>query len=422
MTDSQQTEQLRTKAKQFAIGILKLFGSLPKTPEIHAIEAPLVKAATTLAADCRALARAWSEDEFLTKRGIAAGDADDCVFWLELLSAAGTDHEQPIHALLEDIAEIVALLSICNESDQPASPRASDDPLPVPVQSESLPPPLPTDFHGLRVLSFESRMATEMTRLIERHGGVPVVVPALREIPIPLQDNEAVFRLGVRLILGQVDILILLTGVGTKALFDVLQTRYPMAEIAEALKKVIVVTRGPKPQAALKTLGLEPNITVPEPNTWVEVVSTLDEYRPVKGFRVAVQEYGISNPDLLEALKQRGAEVFPVPIYHWALPEEVGLLRHVIGEMVDGKIDVMLITNAAQLDHVMQLVEQEGKTELFREACKKVVVASIGPTASERLRHYELPIDFEPSHPKMGILVKETSQRVHTALQSKRRN
>lgn len=419
MTDSQHTEQLRTKAKQFAIGILKLFGSLPKTPETHAIEAPLVKAATTLAADCRALARAWSEDDFLTKRGVAAGDADDCVFWLELLSAAGTDHEQPIHALLEDVSEIVALLSICGDSDQPASPTASAKVSPAPVTSEPPPPPLPTDFHGLRVLSFESRMATEMTRLIERHGGVPVVVPALREIPIPLQDNGAVFRFGVRLMLGQVDILILLTGTGTKTLFEVLQTRYPLADIAQALKKVIVVTRGPKPQAALKALGLEPNITVPEPNTWVEIVSTLDEYRPVKGFRVAVQEYGMSNPDLLEALRQRGAEVFPVPIYRWALPEEVGLLRHVIGELVEGKIDVMLITNAAQLDHVMQLVEQEGKTELFKDACKKMVVASIGPTASERLRHYDLPIDFEPSHSKMGVLVKEVSRQVHALRQTK---
>ena len=419
MTDSQQTEQLRTKAKQFAIGILKLFGDLPKTPETHAIEAPLAKAATSLAANCRALARAWSEDDFLTKRGVAAGDADDCVFWLELLSAAATDHEQPIHALLEDVAEIVALLSICNEPDQPTSPVASADTSPAQVPSAPPPPPLPTDFHGLRVLSFESRMATEMTRLIERNGGVPVVVPALREIPIPLQDNGAVFRLGARLMIEQIDILILLTGTGTKALFEVLQTRYPLAELTAALKKVIVVTRGPKPQAALKAFGLEPNITVPEPNTWVEVVSTLDEYRPVKGFRVAVQEYGMSNPDLLEALKQRGADVFPVPIYRWALPEEVGLLRHVIGELVDGKIDVMLITNAAQLDHVMQLVEQEGKTELFKGACKKVVVASIGPTASERLRYYDLPIDFEPSHPKMGVLVKEVSTQVHALRQTK---
>jgi len=49
-----------------------------------------------------------------------------------------------------------------------------------------------------------------------------------------------------------------------------------------------------------------------------------------------------------------------------------------------------------------------------------MVVASIGPTASERLRHYDLPIDFEPSHSKMGVLVKETSEQAHRLLEAKR--
>jgi len=163
-------------------------------------------------------------------------------------------------------------------------------------------------------------MATEMARLIKRYGGEPLVVPAVREIPIPLQDNGAVFRFGVKLILHQVDILILMTGVGAKALFEVLQTRYPLAEIIEALKKTIVVTRGPKPLAVLKAMGMDANITVPEPNTWHDVIATLDYYRPVQGLRIAIQEYGVSKPEMIEDLKKRGAEVFSVPVYRWALP------------------------------------------------------------------------------------------------------
>src|SRR5512146_207742 len=420
MTGSEQTDQLRTKTKQFAIGILKLFGTLPKTPETLAIQTPLVKAATTLAANSRALARAWSEDDFHRNRNLACGDADDCVFWLELLGAAGTDQDQSIQALLEEVAEIVALLSICGEPDKPAATQPAAEAVPPPVPAGPPPPPLPTDFQGLRVLSFESRMSAEMTRLIERNAGQPLVAPALREIPIPLQDNGAVFRFGVKLILQQIDILILMTGVGTKALFEILRTRYPLAELIEALRKTIVVTRGPKPLAALKTLGVEANITVPEPNTWQDVIATLDYYRPVQGLRIVIQEYGMPNPDMIEDLTKRGAEVFPVPIYRWALPEDTGPLKAAIGEILDGKVDVMLVTNAAQIDHVMQIVDQEGKTELFREACKKLLVASIGPTASERLKHYELPVDFEPSHPKMGILVKETGERASSLLQEKR--
>jgi uroporphyrinogen-III synthase len=273
-------------------------------------------------------------------------------------------------------------------------------------------------FSGLRVVSFESRMAREMARLIEHYGGHPLVAPALREIPI--QDNPAALRFGVRLIDGQVDILILLTGIGTTTLFEILRSRHPMSSIMEGLTQTATVARGPKPVAALKTLGITPALTVPEPNTWVEVISTLDEYRPVKGLRVAVQEYGTSNPELLEALRRRGAEVFPVPIYRWALPEDTGPLKQVLGEILSGTVQVMLVTNAAQIDHVMQLLEQKGTTAQFKEACRKMVVASIGPTASERLRHYDLPIDFEPSHPKMGVLVKETSEQAHALLIPKR--
>ncbi len=266
-------------------------------------------------------------------------------------------------------------------------------------------------FNGLTVASFESRMAAEMTRLIERHGGRPLVAPALREIP--LEDHSAAIRFGEQLLTEGVDVLVLLTGAGTATLLDILHRRYAKDKVASALKNTILIARGPKPVAALKNLGFQPTLTVPEPNTWVDVVSTLDEYRPMKGLRVAVQEYGLPNLDLREALKQRGASVVSVPVYRWALPEDIAPLRQVLGELLAGHVQVMLVTNAAQIDHAMQVVEQDGQSTQFRESCKKVVVASIGPTASERIRSHGLSVDFEPSHGKMGILVKETSEQAH---------
>ena len=186
------------------------------------------------------------------------------------------------------------------------------------------------------------------------------------------------------------------------------------------MKETVLIARGPKPVAALKALGFQPTLTVPEPNTWVDVVSTLDAHRPVKGLRVAVQEYGLPNRDLLEALKQRGASVASVPVYRWALPEDTAPLKQVIKQMLAGQVQVMLVTNAAQIDHVMLVVEQEGKTAEFKTICRKLVIASIGPTASERIRNHGLTVDFEPSHGKMGILVKETSEQAHRLLDAKR--
>ena len=273
-------------------------------------------------------------------------------------------------------------------------------------------------FNGMTIAAFETRMATELTRLIERHGGRPLVTAALREIS--LEDNSATQEFGVRLMNGRVDLLILMTGVGTTTLFDLLKTSYSWPILLTALQRCVLVARGPKPVATLKAAGLHATLTVPEPNTWHDIMRTLDEHRPVKGLRVVLQEYGVSNPDLLNALEQRGAEVFPVPIYKWALPEDLAPIRHALEEIMAGRVHVVLITNAIQVDHVMQVLEQDGKVQPFQTALKKMVVASIGPTASERLRHHHWPVDFEPSHPKMGVLVKEVSEQVSKALHQKR--
>jgi uroporphyrinogen-III synthase len=273
-------------------------------------------------------------------------------------------------------------------------------------------------FNGMTVAAFESRMAIEITRLIGRFGGRPLVAPVLREVP--LQDNPTVHEFGMRLMAGRVDLLIVLTGVGTTTLFDLLKTRYPWSSIVDAVQGVAIIARGPKSVAALKAVGIQATLTVPEPNTWVDLISALDQRRPVRGLRVAVQEYGVSNPDLLQALEQRGAEVLPVPIYKWALPEDLGPIRHVLEEIIAGRVHVILITNAIQIDHVMQVLEQDGKGEAFCMALKRLVVASIGPTASERLRHHDWPVDFEPSHSKMGILVKEVAEQASTILDRKR--
>ena len=273
-------------------------------------------------------------------------------------------------------------------------------------------------FGGLKVAAFESRMAEEMDRLIARYGGQPLVAPSMREIP--LEDNHAVFRFGDQLLARQFDMVILLTGVGTRTMVEALKTRQPLDTIKAALARVSLVARGPKPIAALKELGLTPEIAVPEPNTWRDVLQALDDRKPVAGLRVAVQEYGVSNAELLDALRQRGAIVTRVPVYRWALPEDTAPLRQVLDAILAGQVDVVLITNAVQVDHVMQMLSEDNQAERFRQVMRRIVVASVGPTASERLRSHGLPVDLEPSHPKMGILVKEASERAPLLLQQKR--
>jgi uroporphyrinogen-III synthase len=268
---------------------------------------------------------------------------------------------------------------------------------------------------GMRVISFESRRANEMGELIRRQGGVPFVAPAMREVP--LEDNTQAFDFAERLFHGEFDMVIFLTGVGTRALNKVLGSRYRPEQFAEALRKITTVARGPKPAAALREMNVPITILVPAPNTWHEVLAAT-EGRPEK--RVAVQEYGKSNVELLEALAARGAEVTRVPAYHWALPEDSAPLHEAARRIASANVDVILFTTSVQVAHLMQVAAEEGVADAVRAGFSDAVVVSIGPTTTEALEEYGIVPDITPTQSKMGFLVKETAEQAPSILQRKR--
>ena len=96
-------------------------------------------------------------------------------------------------------------------------------------------------FKGVRVLALESRRSAETAELIRKQGGVPFVAPSMREVPV--SSNDAVFAFAERLYAGGFDMMILLTGVGTRQLARVLDA----GRFAAALRKL--TDRGARPQA-----------------------------------------------------------------------------------------------------------------------------------------------------------------------------
>ena len=273
------------------------------------------------------------------------------------------------------------------------------------------------NLQGLKVVSFESRRAREMAELIRRYGGEPMVAPSMREVP--LSENRDALELLPQIEAGRFDLLILMTGVGTRRLNEALLTQYPQERILSALGNVRLVARGPKPIAALRERGLQPAITVPEPNTWREILSTLDAAVDLRGKRIAIQEYGIANPELIAALETRGAAVTPIPIYRWALPEDLAPLRAAIEKILAGNVDVALFTNGAQVDHVFQIARNDKVDDDLRRAFKKIVVGSVGPVCTQVLRQFGLAPDIEPGHPKMGSLIAEVAASARAVLSTK---
>lgn len=279
--------------------------------------------------------------------------------------------------------------------------------------------PSNADFDGLRVASFESRRAEDMARLIERHGGAAHVAPSMREVP--LDDNPQAVQLAQRLMTGQVDVVIFMTGVGFKHLLAAVERQVDRERFLASLADCTTIARGPKPVAAMREVKLAPTHRVAEPNTWRELLALIDVDVPIANHCVVLQEYGVSNPSLIAGLEARGARLECLKVYNWELPEDTGPLEANVRALASGGRDVVMFTSANQVLNVLRMAEQLDVADGLREALRNTVVVSIGPTTSEMLRDEGLPVDMEPSHPKMGHMVTEAAENCRSLLERKRR-
>jgi len=277
-------------------------------------------------------------------------------------------------------------------------------------------------FNAQRVLALESRHAKEIAKLITSYGGSPTVAPAVREVSLESRDA---LDFAANLIAGKFDLVIFLTGAGARALFTAVEGSYTRQEIAVALERTVVVARGVKPVSALREIGVKPSFVAPEPNTWRELLRILDDEvvatYPLKGLQIAVQEYGVPSKELLAGLRERGACVTTVPVYQWSLPEDIVPLQQAAKSIAAGELDVILLTSAIQITHLFQIAAELNLGESVRHGLERMVIASIGPSTSERIRALGLQPDMEASHPRMGFLVKEAAERSAGLLQQKQK-
>lgn len=262
----------------------------------------------------------------------------------------------------------------------------------------------------------ESRRAEMMEQLIRRHGGVPFVAPSVREIPF--EQHEETYAWAERLFAGDFEMVVLMTGAGLTFLGDILAERYPREMFAAALRKVTIVSRGPKPAAVLYEMGVSARIMVPEPNTWREILTVIAA-RPER--RITIQEYGRANPEFVAAIERLGAEVSAISIYRWALPSDLGPLSEAVRRIAERECDVVLFTTSIQLTHLLEVAERLGRAAEVRQAlAKDVAIGSVGPVMDGALADCGFSPDIVPAHPKMPVLVRTAAEMAASVLAKKR--
>ncbi|HEX5102513.1 MAG TPA: uroporphyrinogen-III synthase, partial [Pirellulaceae bacterium] len=227
-------------------------------------------------------------------------------------------------------------------------------------------------FKDLRVAALESRNSAEIARLIEKFGGRPFVSPSMREVPI--EQNREAIDFANRLITGGIDVMIFLTGVGFRHLLAAVEKHVDRQRYLDSLSDIATICRGPKPVAAMAAVGLKPTHRVPEPNTWRELLATIDGGISIANQNVGLQEYGITNRSLIAGLEARGARVVNVRVYQWDLPVDTKPLEENIRAIAAGERDVLIFTSAHQVANLLRMAQQLGLEPELRAALKTMAV------------------------------------------------
>jgi uroporphyrinogen-III synthase len=220
-----------------------------------------------------------------------------------------------------------------------------------------------------------------------------------------VEERSSIREFIERTVTSQFDIVIFMTGIGTSLIFNEADVLDQRQGLVSALSMMTVVSRGSKSTAALRKANVRIDL-IPQSATSEGLI---DMFRPVHlaGRRVAVQLYGTANPVLSGALQEMGAEVFPVSVYTYREVSSTAEVESLIGELIDGSIQIIAFTSAPQVTALFETARLRGLLESLMESLTgRVQVASIGEVTTRALVAVGIRPDIVPNEPKMGPLVQ----------------
>jgi uroporphyrinogen-III synthase len=262
------------------------------------------------------------------------------------------------------------------------------------------------------VAILETRTGAHLAELVARRGGVPMLAPALEEVPDV--DPQAVFSLLQQWRVQPFKACIFQTGVGTRALFSATDSADLTADLTKLLAASIVLVRGPKPVGELNARRIRIDIRAASPFTTETVLAALSDVA-IEGSTVLVQRYGATNQALSDGLHARGATVREIATYRWALPADTQPLVDLLSALARGRVDAVVFTSAVQMHNLYAVADKAGSAAELAKLLNQSVIASIGPVCSRTLREYGVTPTLEADPPKLGPLMAALESALSTS-------
>ncbi|WP_280771217.1 uroporphyrinogen-III synthase [Salipaludibacillus daqingensis] len=259
--------------------------------------------------------------------------------------------------------------------------------------------------HNKRVVLAASRKTDEMSTLIEKQNGTPIVRSL--QGTVFLNDHQVKDDID-RILQEKCDWLIFTTGIGANALIDVAEEINKKELFLQMIHRTKVATRGYKTFAALKKIGVTPQVK-DDDGTIKGLIASL---KPIdfNGKRVMIQLHGENAPTLITYLEEEGATVIPVLPYKHVEPN-LETLELFCQELIRNEMDAVCFTAAVQVRSLFKYVQQKGYLREVMDAFHHHTLAvAVGKVTSEAL--YEAGIErvIQPELERMGAMIIELSR------------
>jgi len=245
---------------------------------------------------------------------------------------------------------------------------------------------------GRRIALPETRELDRLARMFEEQGAETLRCPlvAIRDAPDPAPVREWLTRFPF-------DDLVLFTGEGLRRLHGFAQRSALEAVFLGGLRAARKITRGPKPERALRELGLKSDLRAEEPTTdgLITTLSRLD----LRGRRIGVQLYpGNPNTRFTDFLRQAGAEPDPVLPYVYAAAADDEKVVELIDRMADRAVDAIAFTSSPQVQRLFEVAAKTRREEALASALRAMQIGAVGPVVAEDLRRRGFEVTITPDH------------------------
>lgn len=257
---------------------------------------------------------------------------------------------------------------------------------------------------GKRIAIGASRKVEEISTLIEKQGGNPVVFPLQGTLFLAEQEIEPVFK---EFISEGADWVIFTSGIGTETLIGLAERLGVEKQFFSIVQQAKVASRGYKTISALKKIGIKP-VAADSDGTTKSLIRSLEKYN-FSGQRVMVQLHGEPAAALTKFLEEKGASVLKLLPYQHIAPE-AEVVTKLCEELLSNELDAVCFTTAIQVRSLFTFARKHGCLPEILASFQETLAVAVGKVTAEALTEEGIERVITPEHERMGAMIVELSR------------